>query len=130
MEHFHRYYLSSNKILIYPCIIFYFSENICIDIKVVTKAYGRENSWTFGACSSAQEYQTSTTTNEQCCQPAGNYELVCKDSHGDGWHGGYLEISGQEHCKEFTTGKEKKEDATMANGNRSFSLHFHCFIIY
>jgi hypothetical protein len=92
--------------------------------------FSHEISWTFGACSSAQRYYYNTTTNVQCCQPAGNYELVCKDSMGDGWEGGYLEINGQEYCKEFNMGNEKKENATMANGNSNYSLHFPCFIIY
>jgi hypothetical protein len=96
-------------------IKFYFSDyTICTDIKVVTTSWGHENSWTFGACSSTQDYQDETTTNEQCCQPAGDYELICKDSFGDGWHGGYLKINGQEYCKEFDTGDEKKENATMS----------------
>ena len=92
--------------------------------------FSHEISWTFGACSSAQRYYYNTTTNVQCCQLAGNYELVCKDSNGDGWEGGYLEINGQEYCKEFNMGNEKKENATMANGNRNFCLHFPCFIMY
>ena len=85
--------------------------------------YGSENSWTFGACSNTQEYQDEVTTNEQCCQTAGDYELVCKDSFGDGWHGGYLEINGQEYCKQFKSGDEKKEMATMANGNHPKQLN-------
>ena len=88
-------------------------QELCADIKVLTKNYGHENSWTFGACASATEYQDETTTNEICCQPAGDYELVCKDSFGDGWHGGYLEINGQPYCQQFDSGFEKKVMSTM-----------------
>merc|ERR1712226_506090 len=49
---------------------------------------------------------------EQCCQPAGSYDLVCKDSYGDGWHGGYLLIEGKKYCKRFKNGHEKTEEGT------------------
>ena len=29
------------------------------------------------------------------------YELICEDSWGDGWEGGFLEIAGLEFCKDF-----------------------------
>ena len=29
------------------------------------------------------------------------YELICEDSWGDGWEGGFLEIAGFEFCKDF-----------------------------
>ena len=53
------------------------------------------------------------STRERCCQPEGDYELVCKCSYGDGWHGGYLEISGQKYCTQFMDGNETTETATM-----------------
>ena len=96
-------------------------EEICIDINVVTESWGNENSWTFGACESKQEYGNDETFTEECCQPRGDYELVCKCSYGDGWHGGYLEISGKKYCERFTSGKEKKETATQTNGG---NIHF------
>ena len=111
-------------------IIFSFSEVNCIDINVVTKRWGYENSWTFGACSSTQKYPNSATTKEQCCQPAGEYELVCKCSCGDGWHRGYLEIDGQKYCKKFRNGYEKTESATMGNsasGMTHFCFHYPLF---
>jgi hypothetical protein len=111
-------------------IIFSFSEVNCIDINVVTKRWGYENSWTFGACSSTQKYPNSATTKEQCCQPAGEYELVCKCSCGDGWHRGYLEIDGQKYCKKFRNGYEKTESATMCNsasGMTHFCFHYPLF---
>ena len=32
--------------------------------------------------------------------------MTCTDSYGDGWHGGYLEISGNQYCSQFSTGTE------------------------
>ena len=32
------------------------------------------------------------------------YKIHCKDSFGDGWHGGFLTIDGQIYCDDFCTG--------------------------
>ena len=106
-----------------------FLGDICINIKIVTKEWANENSWTFGSCSSNDTYQNYATVTEQCCQPAGQYELVCKCSYGDGWHGGYLEINGQRYCEEFKDGKEKKETATIPERKSPFCIIFCSFNI-
>ena len=41
---------------------------------------------------------------EQCCQTDGDYTLICKDSYGDGWHGGYITIEGVKYCENFDSG--------------------------
>ena len=47
-----------------------------------------------------------TDYNAKCCQPQGSYELNCKDSYGDGWHGAYLQIGNTNEylCRNFTHG--------------------------
>ena len=57
-----------------------------------------------GSCSNGQEYGNRNTYTEECCQLAGDYQLVCKDSYGDGWHGGYIEILGVKYCQGFLDG--------------------------
>ena len=44
--------------------------------------------------------------NAECCQARGTHDLNCKDSHGDGWHGAYIQIGeADEHlCRNFTHG--------------------------
>ena len=79
-----------------------------MDIKKVTKAWGSENSWTFGKCKNPQTYEKHQTYTMKCCLPKGKYTLTCNDSYGDGWHGGYLEIKGKKYCEDFTTGSEHK----------------------
>ena len=91
------------------------TEDVCTGVKVVTTTWGNEISWTFGKCQSNRTYGNNEVYNEECCQEAGPYELVCKDSYGDGWHGGYIEIEGSQYCKDFEDGKEKTEEATMSN---------------
>ena len=78
-----------------------------MDIKTVTKAWGSEVSWTFGKCKSSQRYASRRTYTMSCCLLKGEHTLTCKDSYGDGWHGGYLEIEGKKYCKDFTAGREK-----------------------
>merc|ERR1711974_337264 len=79
----------------------------CFDMKTTTKQYGDEISWTFGTCKSSQ-YKSHNVYTQKCCLAPGKYTLSCKDSYGDGWNGGYLEISGTKVCNDFTTGSEKK----------------------
>ena len=96
--------------------IFFIAEYVCTDIKIVTKKWGSENSWTFGSCSSAQTYGSRQVYTEECCQLSGDYQLVCKDSYGDGWHGGYIQIggTGKKYCKRFRNGHEETTEATMS----------------
>ena len=81
---------------------------ICTDIKIVTEYWGSEISWTFGNCTSNQVYEDSQIYTEECCQLEGDYRLLCKDSYGDGWNGGYLEIDGTQYCtnSDFGSGHE------------------------
>ena len=88
-------------------------NQICKDIKTITKRWGYENSWTFGSCSSNRKYASNGEYTQQCCQPAGSYEFHCKCSYGDGWHGGYVEVGGKRICQDFTTGRSKKSKASF-----------------
>merc|ERR1711990_56373 len=94
------------------------TDEVCINIKTTTKEWGRENSWTFGSCSSGQEYRSHKVYDEECCQPAGSYELVCKCSYGDGWHGGFIQIGDSEEklCEDFEDGDFKTVD-DVAHGD-------------
>merc|ERR1719419_266138 len=85
-------------------------ETVCADITVVTQAWGYENSWTFGSCSSSQTYGSYQEYTEECCQPAGSYDLTCTCSYGDGWHGGYIQIGNDIYCDDFTAGYENVVD--------------------
>ena len=93
------------------------APKVCKNIKIVTKSWGKENSWTLGSCSSAQKYKSKKTYTEECCQPTGNYKLTCKDSYGDGWHNGYIEIGGTKYCKDFQSGSEKTLDVSNSISN-------------
>ena len=101
---------------------------VCTDIKIVTKKWGNEISWTFGNCASGQVYGNRQIYTEECCQEEGNYELACKDSYGDGWNGGFLEINGEEHCRQFRDGHEEKKEVTMS-GTTSIDQHTRVTII-
>ena len=72
---------------------------------LTTKGYGDENSWSLGACSSNRSYANNQEYTQQCCLAPGNYNLQCKDSYGDGWQGGYIEVDGIRHCDDFNSGK-------------------------
>ena len=95
---------------------------VCTDIKIVTTTYGSESGWTFGNCISAQAYTDYGTFVEECCQPTNTYELVCTDSFGDGWHGGYIEIGGIQYCGSFDTSSQSYQ--VVMPGNVKFKDTF------
>merc|ERR1719184_478083 len=78
---------------------------VCKNIKMKTESGGEEISWTYGTCSSPTIFYSNAEYNFKCCQPAGEYELKCNDSYGDGWHGAYIQIGETQYCKDFTYGK-------------------------
>jgi len=79
----------------------------CTNIKIRTEAWGYENSYAIGTCVSKQSYQTRRNYVEECCLAPGTYNLDCKCTYGDGWHGGYLEIDGVKYCDDFRSGHKK-----------------------
>merc|ERR1711973_874157 len=94
------------------------SDKVCVNLKLTTKTWGKEISWKFGSCESPAgygenvkgRYGNNREYNIECCQPAGPYELDCKDKYGDGWHGGYIQTGSDEtkYCNSFKTGKSQK----------------------
>ena len=90
---------------------------VCTTVNMVTVSYGSEITWTLGSCENEKSYGDGEIANQECCQAPGTMELECKDSYGDGWNGGYLEINGKEYCKDFDSGTEKKEQVTITGKN-------------
>ena len=95
------------------------NDKVCVNLKLTTKDWGREVSWKFGSCKSPAgygenvegKYGDNQEYNIECCQPAGTYELDCKDKYEDGWHGGYIQIGNDEtqYCKDFEGTSEKHQ---------------------
>ena len=44
-------------------------------------------------------------SSRRCLLKPGTYTIYCIDSYGDGWHGGFIEILGNNYCTGFSTGK-------------------------
>ena len=80
---------------------------------MVTKSYGRENTWALGSCESKEAYRNNNVYTQECCFAPSEYDLKCKDSYGDGWHGGYLEIQGKKYCDDFLSGRLKNDQVTI-----------------
>ena len=83
----------------------------CFDIKLVTKTWASEISWSIGACESSGPYEDNKVYEQKCCLGAGDHSVNCKDSYGDGWNYAYLVIlhSAKTYCKDFKHGKLKQE---------------------
>ena len=91
-------------------------SDVCAYVKTVTKKYGNENSWSLGSCLSttgASTFSNNKQYTTECCQAPGSYELKCKCSYGDGWHGGYLEIDGTTYCENFDDGQAETHNVEM-----------------
>ena len=78
----------------------------CFEVKLTTKRYGSQNSWSLGLCQSAGDYGWYDQYTQQCCLSLGIYNLECKNSRGNGWDGGYIEVKGTKYCEGFTSGTE------------------------
>ena len=81
-------------------------ENVCFPVTLKTKAWAEEISWSIGFCSNTTVYTKKDKFIEDCCLPSGDYTLTCKDSYGDGWNGGSIEIYGKTYCDNFIAGHE------------------------
>ena len=77
-------------------------------MKTITQTWGVEITWTIGGtCDSKDGYENYKEDMQQCCvKDNDKIVITCKDSLGDGWHGGYLEINGKKYCEHFSFGKE------------------------
>ena len=83
---------------------------------MTTKEFGDENSWTFGTCSSSQTYENNKEYSEKCCLAPGTHTLTCKDSYGDGWEGGYIEIQESKYCDGFVSGGNENIQVNIESG--------------
>ena len=85
----------------------------CFDVKLITKSLAFENSWTLDSCQSKGGYANNNEYVEKCCLSPGSYILECKDSDGDGWHMGYIELDGTKYCESFTDGSKETNEITF-----------------
>ena len=72
----------------------------------MTTSYGHEINWSLDNCSGNGSYGNDNRYTDQCCLAAGTHNLICQDSYGDGWHGGFIEFDGNRYCDDFTNGYE------------------------
>ena len=85
----------------------HFKGNECFEVSHTSKKWGSENSWTLDTCSNTSPHVSHATADAECCLPPGEYTLTCKDSYGDGWHGGYVTIEGKNYCEKFSQGSSE-----------------------
>ena len=97
-----------------------------------TTRWGNEISWAIMegdkiACASQAvgTYGSHSLFTFECklC-PDVKYKIHCKDSYGDGWHGGYLQFKdmyghywGNQFCKNFTSGHKYSTEVTIPRSN-------------
>ena len=77
-------------------------------MNLYTVRYPSEMSYTFtstdGQSCSHNGFSGTGLQQRTCLLTPGTFTLHCKDSYGDGWNGGHIEILGNSYCGDFTTG--------------------------
>ena len=100
-----------NLLVLFHTVYKFKFYNISVDVILTTQQFGEEISWSLldqdtcaTVCSSEPPGSfASFSMITKTCQLEVNkvYKLHCKDSYGDGWHGGYVTIKGQRYCGGF-----------------------------
>ena len=79
-------------------------------------AVGEEVSWKLGSKTFGPYNGIEIgTINEEVCIQRGTHKLVCNDTAGDGWHGGYIEIDNKRYCDNFTSGLNMAIEVTIGD---------------
>ena len=99
-------------------------------MKLTTRSFGEEISWTLDSCESNGGYGDNGEYMQQCCLIPGSYNLECKDSNADGWHGGHIEVNGIKYCESFASGSEETSEIIVQNDSNYFSLFLKDFCGY
>jgi len=100
----------------------YAAGDLCFVVKTVPKYYAVEITWNIGGtCDSKDEYDNYKEDTQKCCvaKDQGEITITCKDSYGDGWHGGYLEINEKRYCENFSDGDELLVKLNLDNSDGS-----------
>ena len=83
-------------------------------MKLTTKKYADEISWTIDHCSSVRRYGDYQNDIERCClEPGVPVTLTCLGSTGDGWNGGFIKIQGNTFCEDFLSGTNQTHEVTI-----------------
>ena len=102
--------------------LFIFSQRligeVSFNVSLTSRNWGSEISWTLGDCSSDTIYENHDTHEGECSLPSGQYTLVCKDSYGDGWHGGFIMISGKTYCETFDSGFSETHEVMIGSDTK------------
>ena len=99
----------------------------CFTVKTVTKTWAEEITWNIGGTCNSKDlgkYENNKEDTDECCVAKGQDEFVitCKDSYGDGWHGGYLEINGKKYCASFESGTKFTDKLSLDGSSEPGSI--------
>ena len=65
-----------------------------------------------------------------CCLQPGEYNIECRDSAGDGWHDGYINIGGVYFCNDFQTGFSVQRTFTLTDNTNAATAPPNSFEYY
>ena len=101
---------------VWPCLFLQrLIGEVSFNVSLTSKHWASEISWTLGDCSIETVYENHDTHEGECSLPSGQYTLVCKDSYGDGWHGGFIMISGKTYCETFDSGFSETHEVMIGS---------------
>ena len=70
------------------------------------------------SCKPKTVYENHDTHEGECSLPSGQYTLECKDAWGDGWHGGFIMISGKTYCETFDSGSLETHEVMIGSDTK------------
>ena len=101
--------------------------DICFNVTVNTFSYGNETKWSIGNCK-GEGYQDNDRYIEQCCLHPGYHVLICEDTFGDGWHGGFIHLNDEIYCEDFRNGHKHLTQVNVPTNNgklKVFIMIYH-----
>ena len=96
------------------------------NVSLTSTSWGKEIYWTLGGCCGGGHlvdicdtvYENHDTHEGECSLPSGQYTLKCMDRYGDGWHGGFIMISGKTYCETFNSGSSETHEVMIGSDTK------------
>ena len=94
---------------------------VSAEVKVHTEAFGSEVRFNIHNAAGEEvcqggyspRYKSRSENLTDCNVQGSGNTILCTDTYGDGWHGGYVLIKGHKFCEEFRSGRTKVEQITI-----------------
>lgn len=99
--------------------------NVNVGVRIVTLIYGNEITWNIDGGNDYGPYVNNADTTTEVPVAEGDHTLYYFDSYGDGWHGGYWELTDSSTGTHLAGGPTEGQ-VTGAGGEANFCIGSGC----